>query len=70
MQILTLPVALTTICLHELLELRSLTRFEPAGPRGENEIMPALVMLVPGASGLVWSGFESRSMVYSLASWR
>jgi hypothetical protein len=66
-QILTLPVALTMICLQEPSALRKRTRLAPAVPRGENNMTPAFVMLVPGASGFVSNGLESRSIVYSLA---
>ena len=59
-QTLTLPVAVTTICLQAPVALRKRTRLAPAVPRGEKAMVPVFVMLVPCAIGFVWSGFESR----------
>jgi hypothetical protein len=56
----TRPVALTTICLQTPFEFFKRTRFALAVPRGENMIVPSLVIVVPSASGLVDSVFVSR----------
>jgi len=59
-QVLTLPVALTTTCLQEPFSFRNRTRFPPAVPLGENEMEPVFVIIVPCGNGLVCNGIESR----------
>ena len=56
----TLPVGLTTICLQLPLRLRNRIRLALAVPRGEKEIEPSLVMVVPSANGLVASAVAFR----------
>jgi hypothetical protein len=59
-QTLTLPVALTITCRHFPSALLNLTRLALAVPRGEKEIVPAFVIAVPSANGLVATSCESR----------
>jgi hypothetical protein len=49
----TLPVGLTTTCLHIPAEFRSLIRLALAVPLGEKEMVPAFVTMTPVCNGFV-----------------
>ena len=59
LQIRTLPVGLTTTCLHVPSELRSRIRLALAVPLEEKEIAPAFVTTTPAGNGFVTSTADS-----------